>query len=66
MSRKREKYEVDDLVYECIATHNEVILIELIKRLESEYVDLAVLGTMGEYDYSWTHEDVLNYMTYHT
>tara|TARA_B100001559_G_scaffold307586_1_gene299917 strand:- start:832 stop:1035 length:204 start_codon:yes stop_codon:yes gene_type:complete len=60
------KWDVEDLVYECIATHNEAILIELISRFEEEYVDLARLGTMGSYDYSWTHEDVLNFMTYDT
>jgi len=58
--------DVTDLVFECIATHNELILVELITRLESEYVDIARLSTMGKYTTDWTHEDVLNYITYET
>jgi hypothetical protein len=58
--------ETQDLVYECIATHNEEVLIELINSLKKEYIDLAKLSTFGEYQKEWTHEDVLNYVTYHT
>ena len=58
--------ETQDLVYECIATHNEEVLIELINSLKKEYIDLAKLSTFGEYQKECTHEDVLNYVTYHT
>ena len=58
--------ETQDLVYECIATHNEEVLIELINSLKKEYIDLAKLSTFGEYQKEWTHEDVLNFVTYHT
>ena len=58
--------ETQDLVYEYIATHNEEVLIELINSLKKEYIDLAKLSTFGEYQKEWTHEDVLNYVTYHT
>ena len=59
--------EIQDLVYECIATHNEEVLIQLIDNLKKEYIDLAKLSTFGEYkEEEWTHEDVLNYVTYHT
>lgn len=58
--------DVTDLVYECIASHNELILVELITRLEKEYVDIAKLSTFGKYETSWTHEDVLNYITFET
>lgn len=56
----------EELVYECIATHNEMVLVQLIDTLRREYDDLAKLSTFGEYKTSWTHEDVLNYVTYHT
>ena len=59
--------ETQELVYECIATHNEEVLIELIDKLKKDYIDLAKLSTFGEYkEEEWTHEDVLNYVTYHT
>ena len=57
---------ITDLVFECIATHNELILVELITRLEAEYVEIANLSTLGKYQTGWTHEEVLNYMTYET
>lgn len=58
--------DVTDLVFECIATHNELILVELITRLEKEYVEIAKLSTMGKYSTDWTHEEVLTYITYET
>ena len=47
-------------------SHNEEILVNLIFYLEKDYIDVARLGTLDAYDATWTHEDVLNYMTYHT
>tara|TARA_B100001094_G_scaffold318092_1_gene361255 strand:+ start:134 stop:367 length:234 start_codon:yes stop_codon:yes gene_type:complete len=58
--------EIRDLVDQCIFTHNEEILVNLIFYLEKEYIDIARLGTLDAYEPSWTHEEVLNYMTYHT
>tara|TARA_B100001113_G_C21012704_1_gene580031 strand:+ start:840 stop:1043 length:204 start_codon:yes stop_codon:yes gene_type:complete len=67
MSKEDDKMlNVTDLVFECIATHNELILVELITRLEKEYVEIAELSTLGKYKSSWSHEDVLNYITYET
>jgi len=71
MPRKKNKMastreDIYNLVTECFLTHNEAILVELIYRLEKEYVDIAQLATMGEYKGSWTHEEVLNYITMNT
>jgi len=67
MSREDDKMlNVTDLVFECIATHNELILVELITRLEKEYVEIAELSTLGKYKNDWSHEDVLNFITYET
>lgn len=71
MAKKKNKIEstredIAKLVEECIMTHNEIILVELIYRLEKEYIDLAKLSTYGEYNSSWSHHDVLNYITYNT
>lgn len=68
---KKSKYgsdreDIRDLVYECINTNNELILVELIYRLEQEYIDVARLSTYGDYKQSWTHQEVLNYITYNT
>jgi len=58
--------DTEELVYECILTHNEEVLIQLINNLRKEYDELAKLSTFAEYKPSWSHEDVLNYVTYHT
>tara|TARA_R110000868_G_scaffold315517_3_gene576401 strand:+ start:1925 stop:2116 length:192 start_codon:yes stop_codon:yes gene_type:complete len=58
--------EIWKLVEECILTHNEIVLVELIVSLQNEYVDLSNLSTFGEYESNWTHQDVLNYVTFNT
>lgn len=67
MSHEEQGSNIDDiraLVYECMTTHNEEIIIELIARLEKQYIDIAALATLGQYTESWSHEDLLSYMTY--
>lgn len=67
MDTPPDKYnDIEALVYECIASHNEMILVELINNLEKEYIELAKLSTFGEYESDWSHEDVLNYVTFNT
>lgn len=52
-----------ELIQDCIITHNEEVLINLIYNLENEYKEIATLITFGEYDENWTHEKLLNYIT---
>ena len=67
MSEEDQRVDTQDLVYDCIATHNEEILVSLIISLRQDYSELAELSTFGEYKMSeCTHQDVLNYVTYHT
>jgi hypothetical protein len=58
--------DIAKLVNECIVTNGEAVLAELIYRLEKEYVEIALLATMGEYKSSWTHVEVMNHITFHT
>lgn len=55
-----------ELIQDCIITHNEEVLVNLIYNLENEYKEVAKLSTLGEYNDSWTHEQVLNYITQET
>ena len=65
--KKNNKLEnIEQLVYDCISTNNEIILVELIERLQEEYIELAQLSSYGEYKTSWSHLDLLNYLTYNT
>lgn len=57
---------IRDLVNQCIMSHNEEVLVNLIMRLEKDYIEIARLTTMGDYKASWTHREVLDYITYYT
>ena len=60
-----EKVEgIRKLVIESIATHNEEFIVQLIYRLQEEYVEIAQLSTLGEYQSTWTHKELLNHLTY--
>lgn len=54
------------LVMDCIISHNEAIIVKLLAELEKQYQELAKLSTMGEYKDDWTHQQVLDYVTYET
>lgn len=58
--------EISQLVQDCLIAHQEIILIKLIVQLEKEYKEIAQLSTLGEYNPSWTHKEVLDYITYNT
>lgn len=62
----RNHDDLRELVYECILTHNEEVLISLLIRLEKEYIDIAKVATFGKYHTDWSHEETLNYITYET
>lgn len=55
---------INSLLSDCIISHNEDIIVQMIYRLEKEYRELAELSTMGEYDPTWTHRQLLDYITY--
>lgn len=58
--------EIYELVNKCMSAHGEAILVELIYRLEKEYIDIATLATMGDYKSDWTHSEVIDYITLNT
>ena len=57
---------IEVLVSDCIVAHQEAIIVKLIAGLEEEYEELAKLSTMGEYQRTWTHQQVLEHITYET
>ena len=65
MNTEREK-AIASLVDDCIIAHQETIIVKLIAELEKDYQELAELATLGEYTPSWTHKQVLDFVTYET
>lgn len=55
---------IESLVIDCYIAHQEGIIVKLIEQLEKDYKELALLATGGAYKNNWTHEQVLNYITY--
>lgn len=55
-----------ELVTDCFIAHQPEIIIRLLTQLEDEYIEIAKLATMGEYKATWTHRQVLDYITYET
>ena len=52
------------LISESIFSHNEEYLAQLMHKNLEEYKELALLVTEGKYTKTWTHLDVLNFVTY--
>lgn len=52
------------LVEEAIRLHKIDFLVTLINKLQNEYIDIAKLATEGQYQISWTHKQVLDFITY--
>lgn len=67
MSRKkRPKKDLDsirELVIECVATHQEEFLVNLLYELQREYRELARLSTLDAYRETWSHKKLLDYLT---
>lgn len=61
---KRTVQETLDMIEGCVYSNKLEFLAQLIVRLESEYIDLARIGTDDNYQPNWTHLQVLDYMTY--
>ena len=70
MSENKEKQSreksIEKLVNDCVLAHQEAIIVQLIQRLEKEYKEVAMLASLGEYQETWTHQKLLDYVTYET
>lgn len=63
---KKDVEEMLKLIQECIKNDNLVFLATLICKLQKDYEDIAKLSTYGEYLPTWTHKQVLDFITYET
>lgn len=59
-----DKEEMRKLVEEALERNKIGFLVELICKLQDDYIDLARLATEDNYQASWTHRQVLDYITY--
>lgn len=59
-----DKDAMRKLVSEAIENHKIGFLVELLCKLQDDYIDLARLSTDDNYQSNWTHKQVLDYITY--
>lgn len=64
MSKDKKLADIKNLVIECVENNRIEFLSHLIYTLQMNYVDLAELSTDGNYNEGWSHEKVLDYITY--
>lgn len=64
MSEKLEIIQMMKLVEECIKNDKLEFLATLICKLQREYQEVCSLSTDGEYQPSWDHIKVLDFLTY--
>lgn len=60
----RHLEDIKELVVECIKNNKVDFLSNLIYTLQQNYIDLAKLSTDGNYNESWTHVKVMDFITY--
>lgn len=53
-----------ELIQECIKNNKLEFLAKLMVKLQNEYYEIASLSTNGEFQPSWTHTQLLDYITY--
>lgn len=61
---KKDIDEILPLVEECVKNNNLIFLATLICTLQKNYEDIAKISTDGNYSKTWTHRQVLDFITY--
>lgn len=64
MTKDKKLADIKNLVIECIENNKVDFLSHLIFTLQKNYVELAELSTGGKYHEGWSHDKVLDFVTY--
>lgn len=64
MSKDKKLIDIQNLVIECIENDKIDFLSHLIFTLQKNYTELAELCTEGNYHEGWSHDKVLDFLTY--
>lgn len=70
MKPNENKYDEYDIaamlvvIEDCIKKDKLEFLANVICKLQKEYQEVCELSTDGEYQITWTHKQVLDYLTY--
>lgn len=64
MTKDNRLQDIKTLVVECVKDNKIDFLSHLIYTLQKNYTELAELCTEGNYHEGWSHEKVLDFITY--
>ncbi|NDB86811.1 MAG: hypothetical protein EB127_29590 [Alphaproteobacteria bacterium] len=64
MHQDEEIRNMIDVIDHCLNSDKKEFLAALIVKIQTEYKEIAELSTDGEYQVTWTHNDLLDYLTY--
>ena len=64
MHQDEEMRNMVEVIDHCILNDKKEFLASLIIKIQREYKEIAALSTDGEYQITWTHNDLLDYLTY--
>jgi hypothetical protein len=53
-----------DVVEDCVHKNKIELLAQILLQLQTEYREVCELSTDGDYQITWTHQEVLDYLTY--
>lgn len=53
-----------DVVEDCVHKGKIELLAQILLKLQTEYREVCELSTDGDYQITWTHQEVLDYLTY--
>ena len=59
----REESAVLKMVEECIKKKEIKFLAKLILKLQKDYIEIAALASDGQYQETWSHKKLLDYLT---
>jgi hypothetical protein len=59
----RAEKSVKSMVDECVKKGQTGFLSKLILKLQKDYIELAHLSSDGQYEDTWTHKNLLDYLT---
>jgi hypothetical protein len=60
----RDIKEMIQLINECVKKDKIDFLAAIICKIQKEYQEICELSTDGDYQVTWTHQQVLDYLTY--
>ena len=64
MDNNDDILEMTQLINECVKNYQVEFFAGIVCKLQREYKEVCELSTDGDFQSTWTHQQVLDYLTY--